>query len=166
MVGDEGRIMARQSSEGGSLRFARLRRWAIRLAIACLVLELVYLIAGNLCIRIGVIENAFNAGWRDHRFPQLSAAEIPELEIEISVLTPPRKVASAKDIEIGVHGVILEKGPYSAVFLPQVAPEQGWGVEETLTHLAMKAGLPPDGWKQGAAFSVFSAEVFGEHEAR
>ncbi len=110
----------------------------------------------------GVMENAFNAGWRDHRFPPLQRSEMLDLEIEISVLTPPRRVSSPQDIVIGKHGVIIEKGHHSAVYLPQVAPEQGWDVEETLTHLSMKAGLPPDGWNQGATFSVFSAEVFGE----
>ncbi|MCK4545811.1 MAG: AmmeMemoRadiSam system protein B [Candidatus Eisenbacteria sp.] len=110
----------------------------------------------------GVIENAFNAGWRDHRFPQLRESEIPDLQIEVSVLTVPRKVSSPDEIVIGKHGVILEKGSHSAVYLPQVAPEQGWDVEETLTHLSMKAGLPADGWRDGAEFSVFSAQVFHE----
>jgi AMMECR1 domain-containing protein len=50
------------------------------------------------------------------------------------------------------------------VFLPQVAPEQGWDVSQTLTHLASKAGLPEDAWKDGAEFLVFQAEVFGENE--
>ena len=56
----------------------------------------------------------------------------------------------------------LTKHGRSAVFLPQVAPEQGWGIEETLTHLAMKAGLPPDAWREGASFTVFEAVVFHE----
>jgi uncharacterized protein (TIGR00296 family) len=73
-------------------------------------------------------------------------------------------VGSAKDIRIGTDGVVLRKNGKSAVFLPQVAPEQGWGVEETLTHLATKAGLKPDDWKEGASFLVFQAEVFGENE--
>lgn len=111
-----------------------------------------------------VIENAVNAGWRDPRFPPLAASEIPDLEIEISVLTVPRKVASPGEIVIGEHGVILEKGFQSAVYLPQVAPEQGWGVEETLTNLSLKAGLPADGWKEAAEFSVFRAQVFSEGE--
>jgi len=110
----------------------------------------------------GVIENATNAGWRDPRFPPLTEAEIPDLDIEISVLTVPRKVSSPADIVIGTHGVILEKGGHSAVYLPQVAPEQGWGIEETLSSLSMKAGLAPDAWREGAEFSVFEAQVFGE----
>jgi len=58
--------------------------------------------------------------------------------------------------------VVLRKGSHSAVFLPQVAPEQGWGLEETLTHLALKAGLASNDWESGCEFHVFEAIVFGE----
>ena len=85
-----------------------------------------------------------------------------EIDIEISMLTPPRPVASWRDIVIGKHGMVLTKGGRSAVFLPQVAPEQGWGIEETLTHLAMKAGLSPGAWREGAEFLVFEAQVIQE----
>ena len=60
--------------------------------------------------------------------------------------------------------MILKKGFNQAVFLPQVAPEQGWDLATTLTHLSMKAGLGPNDWKQGAEFEVFTAIVF--HEAK
>ena len=109
-----------------------------------------------------VIEQAVNAAVNDPRFKPVSPREVPGLHIEISVLTPPRPVDSWKDIEIGRHGMILNKRGRQALFLPQVAPEQGWGIEETLTHLAMKAGLPPDAWREGAQYSVFEALVFGE----
>ena len=58
--------------------------------------------------------------------------------------------------------MVLKKDGRSAVFLPQVAPEQGWNLETTLQHLSVKAGLPPDAWKDGASFEVFQADVFGE----
>ena len=58
--------------------------------------------------------------------------------------------------------MVLNKGGRSAVFLPQVAPEQGWGIEETLTHLSMKAGLPPEAWRSGADFLVFEAQITRE----
>ena len=74
----------------------------------------------------------------------------------------PAPVASYQDIRIGTDGVILQKGSRSAVFLPQVAPEQGWDVTQTLTHLAMKAGLPSNAWKEDTRFLVFQAEVFAE----
>jgi len=111
-----------------------------------------------------VIRNAVNAGVNDWRFRPVTRAECDTLTIEISALTAPAPVGSAKDIRIGIDGVVLRKNNRSAVFLPQVAPEQGWGVEETLTHLATKAGLKPDDWKEGATFLVFQAEVFGENE--
>ena len=71
---------------------------------------------------------------------------------------------SSADIRIGTDGVVLRKDGKSAVFLPQVAPEQGWDLETTLKHLSMKAGLPTDARKEGATFLTFQADVFGENE--
>jgi uncharacterized protein (TIGR00296 family) len=87
------------------------------------------------------------------------------LHLEISALTPLRSVSGPADIEIGRHGILLHKGAAQAVFLPQVAVEQGWDRDTTLTHLALKAGLPADGWRQGARFQVFEADVFAEERA-
>jgi len=109
-----------------------------------------------------VIDNTISACARDPRFPPVKNKELDQIDIEISILTPPEPIPSKDEIEIGKHGVILKKGYHRAVFLPQVAEEQNWGVEETLTHLSMKAGLGPDGWKNGADFEVFEAQVFGE----
>lgn len=109
-----------------------------------------------------VMGNALNAALRDPRFQPVDSAEMPGLHLEISVLTPPRPVESYKDIVVGRDGVVLSKNGRSAVYLPQVAPEQGWGIEETLHHLSMKAGLPPEAWRQGATFRVFQADVFDE----
>jgi AmmeMemoRadiSam system protein B/AmmeMemoRadiSam system protein A len=117
---------------------------------------------GPLCESI--IRNAINAGVNDYRFPTVTGNECAELTFEISALTVPKLVASADEIRIGIDGVILKKQGRSAVFLPQVAPEQGWDVAQMLTHLSVKAGLPADAWKQGAEFLVFQAEVFGENE--
>lgn len=109
-----------------------------------------------------VADNAAAAASRDPRFHPVAVAELPRLRIEISALTALRPVADASEIEIGRHGIVLAKGRARAVFLPQVAPEQGWNRETTLDHLAMKAGLPPDAWRVGARFQVFEAEVFAE----
>jgi MEMO1 family protein len=109
-----------------------------------------------------VREQALNAAFNDPRFPPLRKDELKEIDIEISILTPPRAVGSWREIEIGRHGIVLKKGGCSAVFLPQVAPEQGWGIEETLTHLAMKAGLGPDDWREGAEYLVFEAQIAHE----
>jgi AmmeMemoRadiSam system protein B/AmmeMemoRadiSam system protein A len=111
-----------------------------------------------------VISNAVNAAVSDPRFYPVSKDELKDITIEISALTPPKLVGSYQDIRIGTDGVVLKKGGYSAVFLPQVAPEQNWSRDEMLTHLSLKAGLPADAWKQGASFLVFQAEVFGEAE--
>ena len=105
-----------------------------------------------------------DAAFADRRFPQLQKEEYDQIKIEISALTAPSPVASAQAIRIGTDGMVLSKDGRSAVFLPQVAPEQGWDLETTLTHLSTKAGLAPDAWKDGASFEVFQAEVFGEQE--
>ena len=109
-----------------------------------------------------VLGRAVDAAFRDPRFLPLTAQEFADVEIEISALTPAVPVASWRDIVIGRHGMTLSKNGRSAVFLPQVAPEQGWDIGETLTNLAMKAGLPPDAWREGASFTVFEAIVFHE----
>ncbi len=111
-----------------------------------------------------VTERAVDSAVNDYRFKPVKAGEISKLHIEISALSPPRPVASWKDIVIGKHGITLSKLGRNAVFLPQVAPEQGWGIEETLTHLAMKAGLPPDAWREDCRFQVFEAIVFSEQQ--
>jgi uncharacterized protein (TIGR00296 family) len=90
--------------------------------------------------------------------------ECNDIKIEISALTVPAPISSPDKIRIGIDGVVLKKNGQSAVFLPQVAPEQGWDVNQMLTQLSIKAGLPPDAWKDGASFLVFQAEVFSEEK--
>lgn len=107
---------------------------------------------------------ALQAAVNDRRFPPVVLEEVPGLRIEISALTPMRPVAGAGDIVVGRDGVLLAKDGRSAVFLPQVATEQGWGRDEMLDHLCAKAGLPAGSWKTGAKLSVFQAEVFREGE--
>lgn len=107
-----------------------------------------------------VVRAAVSAA-HDPRFPDLTAAELEGVELEVSVLTPPEPVPGPESIRIGTHGIILRSGGRSAVFLPQVATEQGWDLETTLAQLARKAGLPADGWR-GASFEVFTARVFRE----
>ena len=110
-----------------------------------------------------VMGQAINAGLRDHRFPQVSSDELDDLHFEISAYaSAPEPVDSYEDIVLGRHGMVLEKNGRQALFLPQVAPEQGWDIDQTLTHLSVKAGLAPDAWKKGTSFSVFEAIVFGE----
>ncbi len=107
---------------------------------------------------------AVQAGVNDPRFPPVSLKELPGLEIEVSVMTPMKPVAKSSDIVVGRDGVVIQKSGRSAVFLPQVASEQGWNLAEMLDNLCLKAGLPRDAWKSGAQFLVFQADVFSEHQ--
>ena len=111
-----------------------------------------------------VIINAVNASVRDRRFRPVTIAECSDITIEISALTVPTPIASPDEIRIGTDGVVLSKDGKSAVFLPQVAPQQGWDVNQMLTQLSLKAKLPADAWEEGANFLVFQADVFGEEE--
>lgn len=101
---------------------------------------------------------------RDPRFPSLETSELDEIEIEVSVLSPMREIESFKLIEVGTHGVLMTKNGQRAVFLPQVAVEEGWNRDTMLEHLSTKAGLPRDAWRHGATFEVFTAQVFKERE--
>jgi uncharacterized protein (TIGR00296 family) len=89
---------------------------------------------------------------------------LKDIEIEISVLTIPKKVKSADEILLGKDGVIVKRGFNQGVFLPQVAEETGWTKEEFLSYLCShKAGLPSDAWKDPQTeLYIFQAEVFSE----
>lgn len=109
-----------------------------------------------------VHENAVNAALRDPRFPPVRPAELPRISVDVSILSPIRDIASVAEFKIGQQGIILEKRGHRAVYLPEVATEQGWTVEETLSSLSQKAGLPPDAWREGARFKVFESVVLSE----
>jgi len=115
-----------------------------------------------LCKLVGAM--AIQAAFNDRRFRPLTAEELNDTDIEISVLTPMKQVAGAVDIVVGRDGVLLSKEGRSAVFLPQVATEQGWNREELLDNLCLKAGLAAGSWKKGAQLSTFQAVVFSESE--
>ncbi len=107
-----------------------------------------------------VMHNAVNAVRNDMRFNPVTPAELGDLELEISVLSPMRPIASPDEFRVGKQGIVLEKDGRRAVFLPQVATEQGWDRDQTLGHLAVKAGLPADAWKTGAHFQVFTTQSY------
>lgn len=109
---------------------------------------------------------AFNAALRDQRFAPLERRELDAITIEISVLTPFAPITSAEAIEVGRDGVMIRKAERSAVFLPQVALEQGWTRAELLAQLCRKAELPPEAWREDAQLLTFQADVFGEPEPR
>ncbi len=113
----------------------------------------------------GVIENAQNAAARDPRFPKVTAAELEDIEIEISVMTPLEKINNLEEIQVGRDGLVLQNGFHSGVFLPQVPLEWNWDKITYLEQLGLKAGLTRDAYKspQTELFR-FSAQVFGERE--
>ncbi|MFC1643633.1 AmmeMemoRadiSam system protein B [Chlamydiota bacterium] len=111
-----------------------------------------------------VAEMAINAAVNDTRFCPVTKDELDDIDIEISVLSPLETITDPSKIQVGKHGLIIRKGFYSGLLLPQVATEYGWDRQTFLEHTCNKAGLPADAWKKGAEIQVFSAEVFGEKE--
>ncbi len=108
-----------------------------------------------------VEEMAEAAAFRDPRFMPVSDKELPDLNIEISVLTPLRKITDVNEIEVGKHGIYIKKGWYSGLLLPQVATEYGWDRLTFLEHTCNKAGLPSHAWKdKSAEIYIFSADIF------
>ena len=98
----------------------------------------------------------------DPRFAPVGIEELEHLVIEISAVTPERDVQSIQEIEIGRHGLIIERGSRRGLLLPQVAAERDWDVETFLAHACLKAELPPTAWRHDARIMIFEAEVFGE----
>jgi AmmeMemoRadiSam system protein A len=110
--------------------------------------------------------NAVHALLRDPRFARATADELPLLHLEISVLTPFEPVADPlRDVNVGVHGLLVERGDRRGLLLPQVPVEWGWDVATFLAHTCRKAGLPFDAWRTpGTNVFRFAAEVFGEED--
>ena len=115
-------------------------------------------------LRESVRDCTVEAATRDQRFPPMQAGEDQTVTIEISVLTPPQKIGSITQIEIGKHGLIISKGMRRGVLLPQVPVEWGWNRDDFLKAICQKAGLPEDAWKEGADLYIFTAQVFAENE--
>lgn len=106
---------------------------------------------------------AIAAATEDSRFDSVGLGELPEIDIEISVLTPFIKVKDLDEIQVGTHGLMISQGSKRGLLLPQVASEEGWSREEFLAHTSMKAGLPAEAWMDPKTkIEIFSAQVFGE----
>jgi AmmeMemoRadiSam system protein A len=110
----------------------------------------------------GVPNSAIAAASTDPRFAPVTNDEMPELRIELSILGPLERIAGVHEIEIGCHGLIVERGWNRGLLLPQVAVEWGWDAEVFLSQTCHKAGLPLDAWKSAASIWRFEAEVFSE----
>lgn len=120
-----------------------------------------------------VIDSAINAATQDPRFRPLSQGELDKLVFEVSVLTPPQMVEVKKpkeyptQIKVGEDGLIVERGMYKGLLLPQVPVEWEWDEEEFLCQCCVKAGLSPDYWLiEGTRIYKFQATVFEEEKPR
>ncbi len=108
---------------------------------------------------------ALSAAFNDPRFPPLRKEEFRELEIEISVLSPLKRVNDISEIEVGKHGLLIRRGMYEGLLLPQVATEYGWDRQTFLKETCHKAGLPSNAWQDPETqIFKFSAFIFSEHE--
>ncbi len=110
-----------------------------------------------------VRECAVAAALRDPRFEPVTPLEVPDLHIEISVLSALTDVRP-EEVEVGRHGLLISHGFRRGLLLPQVATQWHWDREQFLEETCVKAGLPPDAWHEGARIQAFTAQVFGEPE--
>ena len=115
-----------------------------------------------------IIISAINAATEDPRFMSVTIKEVDDIEIEVTVLTMPYKLEGKPEelpgkIEIGRHGLIVQKGFNSGLLLPQVAEEHGFNAEEFLTQTCMKAGLTPDAWfDPDTQICAFEGQIFSQ----
>ena len=108
-----------------------------------------------------VAESARGAAFDDSRFPPVTRDEAPELQVSLSVLSPPQPI-QPDQVEIGRHGLLISLGHCRGLLLPQVPVEHGWDRIAFLEQTCRKAGLPPDAWQTGAKLEAFTAEIFGD----
>ena len=110
-----------------------------------------------------VAEMAASSATKDPRFYPMKEADLDNFSLEISVLSPLLKIDDINEIEVGKHGIYLEKGYYRGVLLPQVATEHHWDRDTFLKQTCIKAGLPTDAWKaEDTEIYIFRAEIFAE----
>jgi len=124
-------------------------------------------VEGIVPLQKAVQDMATSAAFSDPRFEPVDKSEVPDLDIEISVLSPLRTIQDIAEIEVGIHGLVVEKGFYKGLLLPQVATEYNWDNETFLSQTCLKAGLPADAWRdKSVEIKIFSAEIFSEAEFR
>ena len=108
-----------------------------------------------------VIDTARTAAFEDTRFYPVTLEEARQLEIELSILSPPRAI-TAEEVEVGRHGLLISMAGNRGLLLPQVPMDRDWDRVVFLEQTCRKAGLPSDAWRRGAVIEAFTAEVFGE----
>jgi len=107
-----------------------------------------------------IVQATIYAASKDARFSPVSSSELKEINLEISVLTPPQKIDAPREVKVGKHGLIIVKGNRRGLLLPQVPVENRWSRLTFLQRTCQKAGLPKDAWKSGAEIYTFEAIVF------
>jgi len=119
------------------------------------------------------IDSSVDSAVNDPRFPQVTPTELDNIIIDLSVLTPPKKIeyTNPEDllnlVKVGRDGLIAVRGMWKGLLLPQVPVDWNWNTQEFLEHTCNKAGLPEDAWKdQETEFMSFQAEIFGEETPR
>ncbi len=111
-----------------------------------------------------LLDSSVSAAVRDPRFPPVTAEEMSDIEVEVTVLTKPEEVVPApENVKVGEDGLIVEKGIFKGILLPQVPVEWEWDAEEFLCQTCVKAGLPPDCWldKETTVYK-FQGQIFSE----
>ena len=112
-----------------------------------------------------VAEVAKAAAFQDPRFSPITASELPDIAIEISILSSLTQLQEINALEVGRHGLLIRRGFASGLLLPQVASENRWSKEEFVGQVCLKAALPVDAWRETAAeLFTFTAEVFSEED--
>jgi len=115
-----------------------------------------------------IVDSSINAGTKDPRFMPVTAEELKRIEIEVTVLTPPQVIAADRkklpeEVQIGKHGLIVSRGMFSGLLLPQVATEWNFDPEDFLCQTCLKAGLPVDSWLDPETeVQCFEAQIFSE----
>lgn len=120
-------------------------------------------------LKEAIFDSAISAASRDPRFPPIEKAEMKEIIVEVTILTPPERIEAPPErfpelIEIGRHGLLVRQGYYQGLLLPQVAPENDFDAIDFLNHTCMKAGLPADAWLKGAEVYWFEGQIYKERE--
>jgi AmmeMemoRadiSam system protein A len=116
----------------------------------------------DLPILEAVCSLSVQAATEDPRFPALASTELDNVTVEVSLLSPLRRLGDVGQVEVGRHGLMIFKDGRQGLLLPQVPVEQGWDRETYLQNLCLKAGLREGCWQNGAALYAFTAVVFGE----
>ncbi|MBI2876856.1 MAG: AmmeMemoRadiSam system protein B [Candidatus Tectomicrobia bacterium] len=111
-----------------------------------------------------VRDNAIHAAVRDPRFPAMAVEEVPQVRLEVSVLSTLKRVATLREIWVGRHGLLVRKGSRSGLLLPRVALDHRWDLQTFLENACLKAGLQPQDWKEGAEVYLFTTQSLAERK--